>query len=85
MFQLLKIWDYIPIYRDVNSLRIDLNWIRTNEDKFENNYEWLEVFNKQYGLFMKMVKISYYCVNVFDSLFFFVFATILFKRNDKKK
>ncbi len=85
IFHLVMVWDYIPIYRSAKSVWIDVNWIRTNETKFKNNYEWLEVFNKQHGLFMKMVKFSYYFVNIFDALFFFVFAAILFKRNDKKK
>ena len=77
--------DYIPIYRDEKFVWIDVNWIRTNETDFKNNYEWLEVFNKQHGLFMKMVKISYYFVNIYDALFFFLLASLLFRNKWETK
>ena len=85
IFHLVMVWDYIPIYRSAKSLWIDVNWIRTNETEFKNNYEWLEVFNKQHGLFMKMVKFSYYFVNIFDALFFFLLASLLFRNKWETK
>ena len=85
VFNILMVGDYIPIYRDEKFVWIDVNWIRTNETEFKNNYEWLEVFNKQHGLFMKMVKISYYFVNIYDALFFFLLASLLFRNKLETK
>ena len=86
VFNIVMVGDYIPIYRDEKSVWIDVNWIRTNEEKYDvKKSVWLENFNKHHSLLLKLVKFSYYCVNVFDSLFFFVFAAILFKKNDRKK
>ena len=85
IFHLVIVWDYIPIYRNDKSVWIDINWIRTNETEFKNNYEWLEVFNKQHGLFMKMVKISYYFVNLYDALFFFLLTSLLFRNKWETK
>ncbi len=78
IFHVIKIWDYIPIYRNDKSVRIDVNWIRTNEDKFKNNYKWLEIFNQHNEFFVNLEKISHYCVNIFDVLFFFLQTTLIF-------